>query len=271
MKLTTGLLNYTGTPGAYTNTFANRPGATAVPTGTLYFSKDTNVLYQTNGSSWISYSGGGGVQNLSSVLGVGNNAANYIVLYSAGSGVNPQLEYNGNFINNGYIGLYWGDSELELAFKVINGGYLYGIAVDINTGVKTTYLGDVQQIGNGTEMWLNDYQRTIKTFNNRSTQPQGNGLKIDYVSNRYYFGEYFGYSNGTHIVIDDDNQYIEYRAGYANIMIANNFELQASSAGNGVINFNDSGFISGSAGSNTGQHLVIFVQGVQYKIQLKNP
>jgi len=36
------------------------------------------------------------------------------------------------------------------------------------------------------------------------------------------------------------------------------------------INFNSDSFISNSAGSNSGNHLVIFVNGTEYKIKLEN-
>ena len=36
------------------------------------------------------------------------------------------------------------------------------------------------------------------------------------------------------------------------------------------INFNSDNFISNSAGSNSGNHLVIFINGIEYKIKLEN-
>jgi hypothetical protein len=36
------------------------------------------------------------------------------------------------------------------------------------------------------------------------------------------------------------------------------------------INFNSDSFISNSAGSNSGNHLVIFVNGTEYRIKLEN-
>jgi hypothetical protein len=36
------------------------------------------------------------------------------------------------------------------------------------------------------------------------------------------------------------------------------------------INFNSDSFISNSAGSNSGNHLVIFINGIEYKIKLEN-
>jgi len=268
MKLTTGLLNYTGTPGAYTNTFANRPGATAVPTGTLYFSKDTNILYQTNGTSWISYSGGGGgSQNLASVLTIGNIATNTITLTTVGGQI---LEYSGDYIDNGIVQLYWGISQQEIGFKY-NGGNLFGLAIDFRSSVRTTYMGDVQQSFNGTELWVNDNTRTIKTFDNRGINSQGTGLNINFTTKNYYLGDWFGYNDNTYIKIDDPNQETTINSPASTIIKSNTTTIQANTAGNGVFNFDDSAFISATAGGNSGQHLVIFVQGVQYKITLNNP
>ena len=36
------------------------------------------------------------------------------------------------------------------------------------------------------------------------------------------------------------------------------------------INFNSDSFISNSAGSNSGNHLVVFINGTEYKIKLEN-
>jgi hypothetical protein len=36
------------------------------------------------------------------------------------------------------------------------------------------------------------------------------------------------------------------------------------------INFNSDSFISNSAGGNSGNHLVIFINGTEYKIKLEN-
>ena len=47
-------------------------------------------------------------------------------------------------------------------------------------------------------------------------------------------------------------------------------------SGNGLtlsgtqINFNSDSFISNSAGGNSGNHLVIFVSGTEYKVKLEN-
>lgn len=265
MRLTTGLLNYTGTPGAYTNTFANRPGATAVPTGTLYFSNDTNVLYQTNGASWISYSGGGSL-TLANVLNNGNTAINSIELFIG----SQSLEYFGNDITNGNVGIFWGASLKELGFR-INNASLYGVAIDVNTGVKCTYLGDCQQSGNGTEMWINDNSRTIKTFDNRPIYPQGIGLLINYISRNYSLGDWFGYNDGTYINVDDNAQNFNVYAPANTYINSFNFSLNGNGAANAQIDFNNSAFKSGSAGGNSGQHLVVYVQGVQYKITLLNP
>lgn len=270
MKLTTGLLNYTGTPGAYTNTFANRPGATAVPTGTLYFSNDTNILYQTNGSSWISYSGGGGSQDLASVLAINNAASNTIILYSPSGAYNPQLEYEGYKVGNGSVELFWGLSQEEISFKY-NGGALFGLAIDFRNTTRTTYLGDCGQVGNGTELWVNDVQFNIKTFKNRAVNAQGTGIKIDFFNRVYSYGDWFGYDDGNYIEVDDNAGNFNINCDGYTYVNSGTLSLNGNGPANASIDFNNSAFLSGTAGSNSGNHLVIYVQGVQYKIELKNP
>ena len=39
----------------------------------------------------------------------------------------------------------------------------------------------------------------------------------------------------------------------------------------GSISFDGSGLLSATAGSNSANHLVLYIGGIQYKIQLKNP
>jgi hypothetical protein len=72
------------------------------------------------------------------------------------------------------------------------------------------------------------------------------GLSIDNrpVSQNYQFGDIDFQNNGTVLVIDP---------------IA------------GTIGFGGSGILSATAGANSANHLVIYVNGVEYKIQLKNP
>jgi hypothetical protein len=50
-----------------------------------------------------------------------------------------------------------------------------------------------------------------------------------------------------------------------NVDIGNDLTLTGTQ-----INFNSASFISNSAGGNSGNHLVIFINGTEYKIKLEN-
>lgn len=56
-------------------TAANRPAASAVPAGFLYYATDTNTLSESNGSTWTSIVAGGGGTTKSAV-GTGNGGGN---------------------------------------------------------------------------------------------------------------------------------------------------------------------------------------------------
>lgn len=79
-----------------------------------------------------------------------------------------------------------------------------------------------------------------------ATQSVIQGLAIDnrVISQNYQFGDIAGSNDGTVLVIDPVV---------------------------GTIGFGGTGIVSATAGANTANHLVIYLNGVQYKIQLKNP
>lgn len=60
ITINNGIANIDNTPGAASGVFSNRPSATNVAEGTLYFSTDTAAIYQAVAGSWINYAGGGG-------------------------------------------------------------------------------------------------------------------------------------------------------------------------------------------------------------------
>ena len=81
LNFNNGVANVYKTPGMWTDTFANRPPANVVAIGTIFVASDTGNMYQSDGTTWYSIGGGGGgSQDLASVLGFGNTATNNITL-----------------------------------------------------------------------------------------------------------------------------------------------------------------------------------------------
>lgn len=166
------VVNTKGTPSSITDNFANRPLASAVPTGTLFFSIDTSVIYQSDGSTWVTYGGGGSTPNLSQVLTQGNNADNYIRLENSKAFVSQE---NTNQAGN----------QTYLAYQV-----LVNAGTNNNTGIFF-------EEASGNKMF---------TFKDGVAFKAGFSLNLD--THQYLFGDYFNGNNGTQIVIDDDAQEI---------------------------------------------------------------
>jgi hypothetical protein len=108
-------------------------------------------------------------------------------------------------------------------------------------------IGDVDAIGNGTIFSVDDSNKQIVTF----TGGTDNGISIDFASSRYYFGDFNGLNNSTHLFIGDSGQTIYF---YTENLHFNGALLQ-----------------SNSSSGNSGEHLVITLNGNQYKIKLENP
>jgi hypothetical protein len=108
-------------------------------------------------------------------------------------------------------------------------------------------IGDVGAIGSGTIFSVDDANKKIVSF----TAGTDNGILIDFFSNRYYFGDFNGINNNTHLFIGDSGQTIYF--------YTENLE------------FNGTALQSNTSGGNSGEHLVIKLNGNDYKIKLENP
>lgn len=134
------------------------------------------------------------------------------------------------------------------------------IVDDQNQFIKTTNgTGDVGIILTNSFSFFGSYNSTqylflsvdyglnsIAAFNTSSTN---NGLLLDYGNLLYQFGGYSG--NNNYIKIDDSG---------------NDIETITSS-----ITFTGTALQSNTSSGNSGEHLVITLNGVQYKIKLENP
>lgn len=130
------------------------------------------------------------------------------------------------------------------------------IVDDANSIIKTTDSVGINglQIGTGftnigqftgsfTYIGINQGDATIKAFDTASTS---NGLSLDFANELYKFG-----SNNCEIKCDNLSQFIEFTT---NALIFTNAALQ-----------------SNTSSGNSGEHLVITLNGTQYKIKLENP
>jgi hypothetical protein len=168
------VVNRKGTPSSITDIFSNRPTPSAVATGTLFFSTDTSVIYQSDGTTWITYGGAGSTPNLSQVLTQGNNADNYIYLENAKAFISLQ---NTNQAGN----------STYLAYQV-----LVNVGTNNNTGIFF-------EEASGNKMF---------TFKDAVAYKGGFSLNLD--THLYQFGDYNNQFNGTKIYIDDDNTLIRF-------------------------------------------------------------
>jgi hypothetical protein len=82
IQFNTGVINVKGSPAIITDTFPNRPQATSLQMGTIYFSTDTFNIYQVvpfgSTQAWATMGGGGGgSQNWDNVLYQGGMFTNH--------------------------------------------------------------------------------------------------------------------------------------------------------------------------------------------------
>jgi len=120
-----------------------------------------------------------------------------------------------------------------------------GASSGININNNGASLGN--QNSSGYLFLLCDYtNNVISTYNTFSTD---NGLKLDFNNSIYQFGSYN--SIGNFIEINDSN---------------NSIELLTTN-----LNFTGAALQSNTSGGSSGEHLVITLNGTQYKIKLENP
>lgn len=139
-----------------------------------------------------------------------------------------------------FVGYYGAQNYLQF-----DGNNNYAI---LQNGNGKLYLGDYLGSYNGTLLTINDLGQRIKTGNGAGDQ----GIFLDFISSVYYLGDYAGLTNNTQIVINN---------GLKDIM------LKAENS----LHFEGGGLQSASSSGNSGEHLVIYLNGTQYKIQLLNP
>lgn len=159
----------------------------------------------------------------------------------------------------GGMGLEWDNGNNEFVLKqqgleyIVVGNSTAYFGQRVNFSYKIDYNTSILSIGdNGGviagSLFVLDLNQDIIC-----TQTQGNrkGLLLDFANTEYKFGDFNGVNKGNYIYIEDANNTIHFYALNLDFVGGN---LQ-----------------SGSAGGSSGQHLVLTLNGIQYKIQLLNP
>jgi hypothetical protein len=186
-------------------------------------------------------------------------------------GTNGIVSIKNADVTNGFICDFFNDVFYLGDNAVQNNGNTFFIDDNNNTislknngntdGLSFDMANQVYDIGNLTTNLTGfriDDGNQIITAQTASGQ---NGLKLDFnSSNRFYaFGDFAGLSNSTKLLLDDLNTIATLRAD-AEII----FDTQK-------LNFPDPNIETTSASGNSGNHLKVTVNGVDYVIELKNP
>jgi hypothetical protein len=89
-----------------------------------------------------------------------------------------------------------------------------------------------------------------------------NGLKIDFITKKFFLGDWAGIYNGTKLELDDNNSITK---------LINNQNSGYTEIATNILRFTGPNLQSNSAGGNSGEHLIIELNGAEYKIKLENP
>lgn len=202
-------------------------------------------------------SGGGGAGNLQAVTDIGNTTTNDIELLYPNEGtvslnfrnvnnvvgVNKatleidtseylQLKYNIYGAVATTLGIQFSSDQRILTYQ---GGNFVGVHLDFSAQYYA--LGDINNVITGTALAVNVFDEYVVTY----IQGVQFGLEADAFGAT--LGDVSSNKNQTTFRVNDNQQRIELSPN----------------------------LITTSAGSNVTQHLSIYVSGVHYKIQLKNP
>jgi hypothetical protein len=171
--------------------------------------------------------------------------------------------------------------DFNEAIRTYNQSSILGL--DLNFVNNTFALGDIFYIINGTSITIDDNNQIIKTNN------QGNeiGLKLDYVNNIFYLGDYNDINNGTALVVNEAGNRIATTCSLGSLGFVVEFTSGVSGLGDfynifngynikiddtlGELRFEGANLQSNTSGGNSGEHLVIWLNGINYKIKLENP
>lgn len=307
MIINSEIANLKDSPGIEADVAANKPAATAVAIGTIYISTDTGTIERSTGSAWTTLGGGlGTTPGIDDVLSVNQSLTVPQTIELAGSTLSFtdtfanvfQFFPDGDFI----IGK---TSEARLTYTINPGSFVFyfntpggsnGLLIDTN--VNTYQFGDFDNQNNGSYLEIQDQNNLIFTGNGGNTDGltfdmanqvyeignqttnltsikiddgnqvittqnggASNGLKLDFVPGQriFRFGDYQNNYNGTKLDLDDQNTTATIQAGTETII------------NTGKLNLPDPNLLVGSSSGNSGQHLKVTINSVDYVIKLEIP
>jgi hypothetical protein len=198
------------------------------------------VILQSNGIP---------IANLDGVNNVG---------YFGGAGSTFRFDGNNNKCNIGdgngnYNTTYLEVDDLNQIIQTFKGN-AKGLSLDFANRIYL--LGDFAGINNGTSLIIAESNDIIETGNIQGQQ----GISLNFASKFYKFGDYDALGNNTFISVKDGGKEINLFTNAGNIF----FDADA-------LIFTGASLQSNTSGGNSGEHLVITLNGSQYKIKLENP
>lgn len=187
-----------------------------------------------------------------------------------------------NFAANSSL-LFLIDGLNQVTKTAFNGN---DIGLKLDFGFKVYQLGDFNFVNNNTAFYVNDSNETIYTSN----QGAQNGILLDFLNGTYYFGningknqlvfelnrfstlgDYLGNGNSSTITIDDQLKTIFLYTNGNNTTFLVDGNSDKLTFTTNALNFDGAGLQSNTSSGNSGEHLVITLNGSTYKIQLLNP
>jgi hypothetical protein len=204
---------------------------------------------------------------------INDNTENIYTKYSgAPNGIN--IDFVNSIYQFGNIGtntaIYVDDSNQLIQFNI--SGNQIALFDQLNNVTDIGYGGSMLQLRQvNNNCFLGDYNFTAGGYylaiDNSGNQINtismalggAYGLKLDFSNNAFILGDRAGLNNGTYIYVEDSSpSLIESQCDTFNLSIS-------------TLSFNGASLQSNTAGGNSGEHLVITLNGSQYKIKLENP
>jgi hypothetical protein len=185
------IINSRATQSIFTDTYANRPGASALKNGIFVDNTGVQGMFYSNGSTWTKIAGtggGGGSQTFQQVLDTGN------LLVSGSS----------QSVLGAGLGFLWDNfstytiNTLDLFIGDTTSNYISKYAGNIHLGYPAS-IGEIfidLSVSNHTSFTLKDFDVLISTF-------KPNFLQIDTDTRAYRIGDFAGLSTFNFIEILD--------------------------------------------------------------------
>ena len=140
--------------------------------------------------------------------------------------------------------------------QILSSGYGSSVGLNLDFSINRFYFGDYNFNINGTCFIVDDSAQLISTTNGVDKV----GLSLDLSGFSFYLGDFNGLNNASYIWIKDSSKSILLNTSAGTIVnICDNLV------------FNGVPLQSNTAGGSSGEHLVINLNGSQYKIALLNP